>query len=1404
MPDLYEGASLEDEQMLDEVDEETQQRIDLGIKDDLEWLQKRKQAEIELNELRGEAQELQPSPVTPPKTTPITPPPQQKQTPTQTEVQPTDSGPPKPQLNRESGTPPERSLPKTPRDEVDNRTEQEKIQAAVEAEKAQGRTPDINEIKQRLGISLGKDRNFIQKAADFYTNNDVIDAIVAPATGLNDTITDAMNLVPGVNLPKKGTYSSDLAEGIRDMSAIILPMLMTRRALFKGGAAIHASKIAPTPIQKLGSDALFKKFAMFGGDIGVGVGVDAVASQSYRDLNLSGMLKQFWPKTYQFIPDSMAIDPSDAPDIKRNKHVNEGALLGLLTPIVEGIYKITKAGRSLDRVAKWVPKDQQAKRNLHALVDDPLENTHFSDNPIEDKMLRSAARQEKELDNLGAYLSRNADEFTEPVVGVHDVFDPTETMVRSKDADGILGAAVDAVRVDKNIDSTYGRLGSVITEAARKYGLEQDSLARRTLVQGLAEELKMGGKYAKELASGKVITEKQIEETGVKLAALIADPRMQVSDMKALLAEFKGELDGIKAVSSEGYRGVMKSLKSYFDQFMDLDVQKARAYLLTSETGQAADIAEGARLAGDDATILRRAQDQILDRIEYLMVEKGLASYQRGAALAHLNTWKAVKATGDTKAMKATADGFTDEVNSRLAKIIPDAKNFINTLRQVAEERPEFLKPLMLAYELTDGNVNSMYTLNKEVSNNLGVFSKAFIDLNPEIPSIMNRMWMSNLYNSTLSAFATPLRALTGNAGGLIGDPISTFYGALRAGDKDLLNRAFHQYGGVTDTFAKAWDHMKVVFRKASTDPTSVSYIVRDDIALKEADKMEVLRKFATAAEQYDEFGATALLNIYDEWEALAKHPWLRFGANSMTALDGFSRSFFAVAEAKGAAFDALYNTGRKFDENAFKEMSQKNYEAMFDNQGMITKNQRVNFSNSEVALNLDSPLVKGLDSVLKYVPAFRPFFMFPKTSMNVLDIFRKWGPTDRLHIGHKFAGDYAKFWKFKNVDDFDISEIKELLLSRGIEWDKNALTKFKMERAKLRGRTAIGTFSVMSAGFMFASGRIRGNGHWDPQRQRTRREQGWKPKTYQGWDGKWYSYEWLGPIGDWMALTVDVGDNLDSITTPIQEKFFNKMAFILGASITNKSVMSNMEPLGDILQGNPAASARWSSAFVSNAIFPLGAWRNEIGRVMDPMLREVDQEFMDLFRNRNNWIDIFDQENKLPYKYDWVDGKPVGYPEDFICRANNAYSPIKCHPDITSEKQFLIDIEYDSRPHFNKTEDGVELTNDERSELYSLVGQNGYFKRQLKLIMRDAKRLKFVETMQKIRRQGVSSSVLATEEYGSIYKRIDKALLEARRIALNQISNKDEIRSRRINNKLRQVKTTKTDVEGVLNLPVK
>ena len=156
------------------------------------------------------------------------------------------------------------------------------------------------------------------------------------------------------------------------------------------------------------------------------------------------------------------------------------------------------------------------------------------------------------------------------------------------------------------------------------------------------------------------------------------------------------------------------------------------------------------------------------------MVEKGLAAYQAGSSLSHLRTWKNMKG-GDPKVLKETADSFSSEVNEKLVQLIPDAKNFTSTLRAMSKERPEFLKPLMLAYEHTDGNIASMYHLNKFVSNSLGVYSKAFIDMHPEIPSIVNRAQWATIFNSVLSAIATPLKALAGNVGGLIGDTASVF-----------------------------------------------------------------------------------------------------------------------------------------------------------------------------------------------------------------------------------------------------------------------------------------------------------------------------------------------------------------------------------------------------------------------------------------------------------------------------------------------------------------------------------------------------------------------------------------------------------------------------------------------------
>ena len=134
--------------------------------------------------------------------------------------------------------------------------------------------------------------------------------------------------------------------------------------------------------------------------------------------------------------------------------------------------------------------------------------------------------------------------------------------------------------------------------------------------------------------------------------------------------------------------------------------------------------------------------------------------------------------------------------------------------------------------------------------------------------------------------------------------------------------------------------------------------------------------------------------------------------------------------------------------------------------------------------------------------------------------------------------------------------------------------------RAELKGRKAVGALAVLSAGTMFMANGIRGNGHYDKEVQRVRRDAEWKPRTYKGIDGRWYSYDNLGAVTDWLALTADVMDNVvDGTLSPNDgQAMFNKLGFILSSSVTSKSFMAGLEPMNDVFAGNPAALSRWAS----------------------------------------------------------------------------------------------------------------------------------------------------------------------------------------------------------------------------------
>ena len=1122
---------------------------------------------------------------------------------------------------------------------------------------------------------------------------------LAVPTGAVDFAVDAINLVPGVEIPKIREFENGFASAVREIASFVVPSIGTAGAATAAGKAAHA-KVA----WQFGNRKLVKLFSNAGINVGTGAAVDYINSASQEGDNLAGVLKEMFPKTFHWISNDWATLDGDAPEVKRAKSIAEGAGFGVLSSLLEASGTFLRAVRGTEQQTRLIAGPDSSK----ALFDE-LERAKFDKTTPEDVFGDSIKSQEEALDEIGAFLLSKQRDLAEPVpiLGVHDAFTEAESGVRTADPGGVLGAAVDAVRIAENIDTSYGRVGSVITESARKYGLKAEELTKRTVVNELVKSVKAGGNFAAEV-NGKYLSPEQIYKRGEELAEILIDPRMETGMLKATLDQFKDvTTEAGKKLNQTGYAAVMNTIKGYLDEYVNMDSMRAAAYLVTSEGGQIADIAEGARYM-DGTEAVGRAQEQILDRLEYLMVEKGLAAHYWGSSLNYLNTWN--RFSNDPKLLAASGGNPLDDTDKALVRIVGRAKNAIESLRYMSAERPQFLVPLQMAYEFSDGNIDTLYKLQNFIHESLPNVRKAFLDFQPEIPNqIMQGVW-SNIYNSVLSSTVTPTKAAIGNFGGLVAKPITTMVGAMARGDYKTIRRASYQYAAMSDTFTKAMKHMAFVFGKASRDPTSVSYIVRDDIVTKNEETMQLLKASAEAYVNEGEHGPMMLYNIAETLQDLGNNPVLRFGANAMTALDGFTRSVLGSIEARGRIYDEVFSKGGPMPtEKMMKEASDKYYAQMFDKNGMIT-NTAVENASREIALNLDTDNVKALSNLVSRVPAMRAFIMFPRTSDNVIQMFDKYSPYSL------FTKNYNKL-AYGKLDDIAGDDLKKLAADMGIPEDEHMVTKLHQLKAEVLGRKAVGTAAVMSAGFLFMSDRLHGRGHYDKEVQRTRGKD-WLPQSVQMADGRWYDYSWMGPVADWISLTADIFDNADTLDEFSMEQLLRKATFVLGGSLTNRSMFAGVEPMFDMFAaGNPGAWRRWAANFGSSVV-PFSGARNQLGQLLAPGVYELEKELGDNIKNRNRWYGVLNPSAALPKSYDWLDRRQVGN-NGFWTNINNAFNPMKVADGMSEERQFLIDVEYDSRPTFFKSTKGIEYTAEERSELFRLMSESDTLRNRLRFIMK-------------------------------------------------------------------------------------
>jgi len=1198
---------------------------------------------------------------------------------------------------------------------------------------------------------------------DNMTGNQVLDenlpevtkAGLTMATGIADFAVDAFNLITRQEARKIPAFENEVAQSMREMSSIVLPTI----ALSGTGSAAIASKAKNV---KFLADPFVKWLGNTAFGAGVGAAVDYTVEINQTDDNLTGSLKKSFPRTFGWIPDNIATMDTDSPDMKRIKNVTEGVYLGPGSDLLLGATKFASNMVGMVKAASHIPESEKAVKWF-------ADNVEIKNTP-EEVVEASAAKRSGELDEVGGYNLEKSVDIDEPVFGYHDMYDYTEQGIRSVDDLGIVGASIDAVRIDKNIDSVYGRVGSVISEGALKFGLESSG-NQEMIIKGLAEGLKDAGEYGYQTATGKYISHSEVMETGAKLADDFY--QMDLQELQRTIypgSIYQGRNVDTKTpeLTSEAYAGVFGAIKSYMDDFINMDGAKAQAYVATSLGGQVSDMAQGMRLTEGTAAI-GRAQEQILDRVEFLMAQKGMTSYARGKALNQLNLWNRMTAKGskayDLAETKRLENLIKDEKNGTLQameKIKQESKETIDNLRAISKSDPEMLAPLMMGYELSDGNIKTIHALNEYVKESTAVLKKAFYDGNPEIPSVILKGFYANLYNSTLGAFATPIKAGISATHLLVERPLRIIGGGLVGKDMETVRRGMYQYKNIQESVSKSTEYMNQVFQRSALDPNVVQ--ARDDLGLKNQAQMDLLNAFSDGKAKQGEYGPQALMQQINDMNDLANHPWLRFGTRAMQATDGFTKSMIGMAEARANAFDKVTNGGRlALDEAKADALAADYYKEMFNEKGILN-NKAVDNIAGEISMNLDNKGTRITSDLINRLPVLKPFMLFTKTPLNELALSLGYRPSNPVKV---FLEDSAAFKK--PFEDMSGPEVESLLAARGVEvTPQNVQAKYNEIRADLKGRRALGNIAVTSAVGLFMNDRMTGYGLYNRQKQKTRDKTQLPRLSIKGLDNKWYSYEGLGPLTNWLGLTATVMENFDTLSAHEQGATLKKMSFVLASSVTDKTMLAGIQPLLDISRGDVGAINRWSSSFLTAATIRGSSQFAELGRFMDPGRKQVENEFTAMIQNR-----LPVMKSALPSEYDWIDGGEVGVPDSFMARVWNTYTPWKINGEISPEKDYLHQVEFDATPSLRTDGEGNPLSAAMQSEITNKMGELGLFKQGIQRVMKRYPAEKFREMYRKSEALGQKPD---GGEFASVHKDLKSELREAMRKAMDSVPSLTDI----------------------------
>lgn len=616
---------------------------------------------------------------------------------------------------------------------------------------------------------------------------------------------------------------------------------------------------------------------------------------------------------------------------------------------------------------------------------------------------------------------------------------------------------------------------------------------------------------------------------------------------------------------------------------------------------------------------------------------------------------------------------------------------------------------------------------------------------------VVNEM-LSMMMNSILSGPKTPVRAAVGTGLGTIMRPVSTIIGSIGGTTDPAVTRSsFAALAGMWESMGDAWRKAVMDFRAYNQNAEGWR-----GIAMSAKDhEFEALKAFHY---QYGSDGDKAAMWIADAMHKLNKLPIFNYGPRLMAASDTFFTQLIGRGRMRQLAYLDVYDKVKgangivsDVDMPKLVREAELNFEGkVFSADGQLT-DEMAQYAADEAKLTKEmTGFAKAIDHAFEKAPYLKPFMLFMKTGVNALEMTAKHTP-----LLNRFVKEHADIMS-KNWDD-------PAMLQYGIK----SANDLEIARATMRGRVSIGYGVTAMAAMMALNGQITGNGPPDRELRESWRQFGWKPRSIKIGDA-YVSYESLEPFNLMFSFIADVVDSQKVMGEEWVGNNLGKLGYLLAQNVTNKTFMAGLFQIQELFYSNGQRLPSVAANLVNNQV-PLAGMRNELGKLLSPGMRELEEGFVDGIRNRNLYLDLVaGKDGKLPYRYDILNGQPLNDNVPLV-RLMNAVNPFYVNPATNPTRELLFRSGIDLKLTFNTGPEGESLEGrpDLKSKWQYYVSQQN-IEAQLEQVFKDRQVVQSILDMEEDRAAGRRYEASETFHVPII----EKILKNAKSVAWTQLMN--------------------------------